>query len=95
MRADICIDETITVCANSLSGASFIFGDAPTNAAGQATDHLRGDFPTGIPASLCVKLNQSLTAGGCGPLLNNTITFQPAGITLTHGASCAAGDPCP
>ena len=44
----------------------------------------------------CFKLNQSITAGGCGPLLNNTITYRPApdGITLGRGLSCAAGDPC-
>ncbi len=95
MGADICVDETITVCANSLTGNAFRFGDAGTDAAGQVTDRLRGTFPGGVPADLCVLLNQSLTAGGCGPLVNNTILFQAAGITLNRGASCAAGDPCP
>jgi hypothetical protein len=92
MGANICVDETITVCANTIAGATFAFGDAGTNAAGQVQDTLRITNP---PAAFCVKLNQSLTAGGCGPLLNNTIVFQPAGIALNHNDSCVAGDPCP
>jgi hypothetical protein len=67
-------------------------GDAGTDASGQVTDTL-SFFPT--PANRCTLINQSITAGGCGPLLNNTITVQPAGVTLTPGASCASGDPCP
>jgi outer membrane protein OmpA-like peptidoglycan-associated protein len=94
MGANICWDETITQCRNSHS-VPFAFGDAPTNASGQVTDNLNVSFPGGIPASLCVKLNQSITAGGCGPLLNNTILFRPTGVTLTSGASCVVGDPCP
>ena len=95
MGANICLDETVTVCSNSVTGATFTFGDAPTNASGQQTDNLRATFPGGIPPDLCVKLNQTITAGGCGPLQRNTITYRPAGITLTHGSSCVAGDPCP
>jgi outer membrane protein OmpA-like peptidoglycan-associated protein len=95
MDANVCVDETISVCANSQPGAHFHFGDAGTDASGHVNDSLRVDAAGGIPAGLCIKLNQSLTAGGCGPLLNNTILFAPAGITLTHGAHCAAGDPCP
>lgn len=94
MGAGICVDETITVCADS-HGVPFAFGDAATNAAGQVQDTLRLRFPGGIPAALCIKLDQSLTAGGCGPLLNNTIVFQAGGVTLNHNDSCAAGDACP
>jgi len=96
MGADICCDETITVCSNSVAGANFHFGDAGTNASGQVSDTLSADFSPGtIPNNLCVKLNQTITAGGCGPLLQNTITYRKTGITLTHGSSCAAGDACP
>ncbi|GAB2835103.1 eCIS core domain-containing protein [Ferruginibacter profundus] len=95
MGAGICVDETITVCHNSLVGANFTFGDAATNASGQVTDNLSGSFPGGVPAGLCVKLNQTITAGGCGPLLRNTILFRNTGITLLPGTSCAAGDACP
>jgi outer membrane protein OmpA-like peptidoglycan-associated protein len=95
MGANICVDETITVCARS-HPAAFNFGDAPTDAAaGQVQDHLRADAAGGLPASLCIKLDQTLTAGGCGPLLHNTILFQAGGITLTPNDSCASGDPCP
>ena len=96
MGSGICCDETMTVCANNLAGANFVFGDYPTNASGQVSDTLFADFSPGtIPAGLCVKINQTITAGGCGPLLQNTITYQPAGITLSHGSSCAAGGSCP
>src|SRR5690606_30120908 len=94
MGAGICVDETITVCADS-HGIAGSFGDAPTNAAGQVRDTLRLTFPGGIPADLCIKLDQSLTAGGCGPLLNNTIVFRATGVVLNHNDSCAAGDACP
>ena len=95
MGANICVDETITVCANNRPRASFTFGDAGTDASGQVQDQLQVSSPRGIPADLCIKLNQSLTAGGCGPLLNNTIRFQSSGITLTHNDSCAAAIPVP
>lgn len=95
MGAGICWDETITICSNSIPGATFTFGDVPTNAAGQNGDRLRIDAPGGIPASLCIKLDQTITSGGCGPLMHNTILFQPGGITLTQNDSCAPGDPCP
>jgi outer membrane protein OmpA-like peptidoglycan-associated protein len=94
MGANICWDETITQCRNSHS-TPFRFGDSPTGAAGTVTDSLNVVFTGGVPATLCIKLNQSITAGGCGPLLNNTILFRPTGVTLTQGASCIAGDPCP
>ncbi len=94
MGARICVDETVTVCARS-HPAVFNFGDAPTDAAGRVQDRLRVDAPGGLPVSLCIKLDQILTAGGCGPLLHNTILFQAGGITLTQSDSCASGDPCP
>jgi outer membrane protein OmpA-like peptidoglycan-associated protein len=94
MGANICIDETITVCRVT-HPRGIAFGDAPTDAAGQAVDRLRLGPLAGVPAGFCRLLNQSLTAGGCGPLLNNTIVFQTSGITLNLGASCVVGDPCP
>lgn len=94
MGANICIDETITLCRIT-HPRGIKFGDAPTNAAGQAVDRLRLGPLAGVPAGFCRILNQSLTAGGCGPLLNNTIVFQTSGITLNIGASCVSGDPCP
>jgi hypothetical protein len=95
MGAGICCDETITVCSRSHQ-ISPTFGDAATDSSGQVNDNLSASVASGsLPASLCVKLDQVITAGGCGPLLHNTILFRPAGITLTPGAGCAAGDPCP
>lgn len=94
MGPGICWDESVTVCADN-QGATFNFGDTPTNAAGQVTDQLRVSAAGGLPASLCIKLNQTITAGGCGPLARNTILYRPTGVTLTPGASCAPGDPCP
>ena len=95
MGAGICWDETVTTCANSHPGGAHAKGDVPTNASGQVTDQLRVSNPGGLPATLCMKFNQSITAGGCGPLAQNTIVFQASGVTLNQGASCAAGDPCP
>jgi len=98
MGANICVDETVTSCRliNSLAPR---FGDGATNAAGQVSDNLSlgPPIPSGIPAATCVKLDQTLTAGGCGPLLHNLILMRPApnGVTLTQGAGCAVGDPCP
>jgi outer membrane protein OmpA-like peptidoglycan-associated protein len=92
MGANICVDETLTLCADNSGRGLPSMGDAGTDASGQVTDTL-SFFPT--PANRCTLINQSITAGGCGPLLNNTITVQPAGVTLTPGASCASGDPCP
>lgn len=95
MGAGICVDETITVCANNI-GTTFTFGDAATNASGQVSDNLSIRAGSGsLPAGMCVKLDQTLTAGGCGPLLHNTITMRTTGITLTHGAACAPGGACP
>jgi hypothetical protein len=95
MGADICVDETITICSRS-HPVSPSFGDAGTNTSGGVLDTLRVSVASGtLPASFCIKLNQSLTAGGCGPLLNNTILFRPSGITLTRSSSCSVGDPCP
>jgi outer membrane protein OmpA-like peptidoglycan-associated protein len=92
MGANICWDETVTVCRSS---TAFKFGDAPTDAAGQVRDFLNFTRPAGVPASLCIKLDQVITAGGCGPLQHNVILIRAAGVTVTPGASCAPGDPCP
>jgi hypothetical protein len=92
MGAGICVDETVTLCRTSHPGP-MTFGDAATNAAGQVIDNL--SVGPGIPAGFCRKFNQTLTAGGCGPLLRNTLTLRNSGIILTHGASCVSGDPCP
>jgi hypothetical protein len=93
MGSGICVDETVRVCANS-TGGTFQFGDAGT-VGGIVQDQLRHENPSGIPPTLCIKLDQVITAGGCGPLLHNTILFRPTGISLVHGSACAAGDPCP
>jgi outer membrane protein OmpA-like peptidoglycan-associated protein len=95
MGAGICVDETITICRTNRPRATPHFGDAPTDVSGQVQDQLQYSNTGGIPANLCIKIDQVLTAGGCGPLLHNTILFRPTGITLTHAASCAVGDPCP
>lgn len=95
MGADICLDETITICARS-HPVTPTFRDAPTDALGQAIDQLRVGVASGsLPAAFCIKLNQVITAGGCGPVAHNTILYQPSGITLTPGGSCAVGDACP
>jgi outer membrane protein OmpA-like peptidoglycan-associated protein len=98
MGANICWDETVTTCRRTSSGAPR-FGDLPTNAAGQVVDQLSSGppIPGGISASFCLKLDQTITAGGCGPLVHNLIVMRPApfGVTRTPGAGCAVGDPCP
>ncbi|HEV8239265.1 MAG TPA: DUF4157 domain-containing protein [Thermoanaerobaculia bacterium] len=94
MGAGICVDETITKCKES-HAAAFTFGDAATNVDGEVMDTLSAASPAGLPAGLCIKLDQDITAGGCGPLLQNTIVFRNAGITLNRNSNCAAGDPCP
>jgi outer membrane protein OmpA-like peptidoglycan-associated protein len=95
MGANICIDETVTVCSdNHPELGAFRFGDAGTRPGGLATDNLFTPLPT-TPPPLCTKLDQVLTAGGCGPLLHNTLLFQPAGVTLNQNDSCVAGGACP
>jgi hypothetical protein len=89
------VDETVTVCSdNHPELGAFQFGDAATNAAGQVRDTLFTPLPT-TPPPLCTKLDQVITAGGCGPLLHNTLVFRPAGVTLNRNDSCAAGGTCP
>ena len=95
MGANICVDETVTMCADNSGLGPATFRDAQTDVNGQVTDRLRVGFPGAVPRGLCEKADQVLTAGGCGPLLHNTILVQWSGITLTHGSSCAVGDPCP
>ena len=67
MSANICVDETVRVCSKNIGG-TLTFGDAGTDASGQVNDNLSVSAPGGIPAGMCVKLDQTLTAGGCGPL---------------------------
>lgn len=95
MGANICVDETVTMCTDNSGLGPARFGDAKTDANGQVRDTLRMGFPRRVPTDLCAKADQTLTAGGCGPFLHNTILFQPSGVTLTHGSSCNVGDPCP
>jgi len=94
MGADICIDETMTLCFAS-HPANERFGDSPTNPDGQVEDLLAFRNPGGIPADLCRKFDQVMTAGGCGPLLHNTIVYQAGGITLNPNDSCTAPGSCP
>lgn len=96
MQANICWDETVTTCANSHPGGAHARGDVGTNANGQVTDRLNASVATGtLPASLCAKLNQTITVGGCGPLAQNVILFQASGASLNQNSSCTSGDPCP
>jgi hypothetical protein len=95
MGAGICVDETVTVCSQS-HPVNFNFGDAPTNGTGRVQDRvgLTTTNPAGIPATMCILLDQDITAGGCGPLLNNTMLFQQAMATVAAG-NCVAGAMCP
>jgi outer membrane protein OmpA-like peptidoglycan-associated protein len=96
MGSNICWDETVTTCANSHPGGAHAKGDVGTDANGRVVDRLRVGGATGtLPASMCMKFNQTITVGGCGPLARNTIVFQNSGATLNQGSSCVAGDPCP
>jgi outer membrane protein OmpA-like peptidoglycan-associated protein len=95
MGAGICIDETVTVCAdNHPEMGGFSFGDAATNANGQLQDTLESPLPD-TPPPLCIKVDQVVTAGGCGPVMHNTIVTQPSGFTVTPNSSCTAGGACP
>ena len=94
MGADICVDETMTLCFAS-HPANERFGDSPTNPDGQVEDLLAFRNPGGIPADLCRKFDQIMTAGGCGRLLHNTIVYQAGGITLNPNDSCTAPGSCP
>jgi outer membrane protein OmpA-like peptidoglycan-associated protein len=95
MGANICVDENVTVCADNSGLGPVTFRDAQTDTAGQVTDRVRSGFPGPVPLGLCVKADQRLTAGGCGPLLHNTILIRWSGVTVTQGGGCSAGDPCP
>ena len=96
MGPGICWDETITVCSSSHRSSSST-GDQETWGHGQVRDRLRLEDESGrpLPDSLCRKINQVITAGGCGPLARNTIVFQKSGVTLTPNDSCVAGSSCP
>jgi Domain of unknown function (DUF4157) len=94
MGADICVDETMTLCFAS-HPAKQGFGDSPTNPQGQVEDQLALSNRGGIPADMCRKFDQVITAGGCGPLLHNTIVYQASGVTLNPNDSCPAPGSCP
>jgi outer membrane protein OmpA-like peptidoglycan-associated protein len=96
MGARICLDETVTLCGTNYDPGSMRFHDKATNPSGQVDDHLLHKHGAGrIPADFCRKFDQTITAGGCGPILHNTILYRSSGITLTHNDSCVKGDPCP
>lgn len=102
MGAGICLDETVNDCHVSHT-VPFTNGDGGTNASGQtfdnlhvtATAHNPHDTPD-FPDNFCVTRNQTITAGGCGPLIHNTIVFKKTGATLlVNNGGCNAGDACP
>ena len=66
-----------------------------TNPDGRVNDRLALSTPGGIPADMCRKFDQVMTAGGCGPLLHNTIVYQATGVTLNQKDSCTAPGTCP
>ena len=94
MGADICVDETMTLCF-ATHPAKQVFRDLTTNPDGQVEDQLALSNPGGIPANMCRKFDQVMTAGGCGPLLHNTIVYQATGVTLNQNDSCTAPGTCP
>src|SRR6185295_4033803 len=91
----ICWDETVFLCSSTVPLGSHAKGDVPIDSSAQVTDNLNMTFPGGLPASFCFIFNQSITAGGCGPLAQNTIVMQQTGVTLNPGNACAVGAPCP
>ena len=95
MEDGICIDETITICHNSHPGVKFKYGDAPTNNIGQVQDHLSATSQEPFSDNFCIRANQTMTAGGCGPLMQNTIVCRNTGIVLLPGTSCTTGSSCP
>jgi outer membrane protein OmpA-like peptidoglycan-associated protein len=94
MGVGICVDETLTVCSVNVP-MTLTDHDDETNPAGQLVDNLAVNNPNGIDPTMCIKVDQVMTAGGCGPLMHNTLLFRPSGITVTPGTSCRRGDPCP
>jgi hypothetical protein len=97
MGAGICIDETIIECDSPFKPGvlKFDFKDAPTDKNGMAIDNIFVNNPLGIPSGFCVKLDQDITVGGCGPLLRNIIVIQSTGITVTKGNCKANSSTCP
>jgi hypothetical protein len=90
-----CVSEDLETCAdNHPELGGFAPQDNTTNDLGQVTDTLSSPLPKKGPP-LCAKIDQALFAGGCGPLLRNTIRFEIGGVVVTQGQHCAAGDPCP
>jgi hypothetical protein len=92
MGANICIDETVIECDSPYQPGviQYQFSDHPTNAQGKAVDNIFVQNSMGIPAGFCVKLDQDITAGGCGPLGRNIILIRASGITVSAG-DCTPG----
>jgi len=97
MGAGICFDETIIECDSPYKPGviNYIPEDAPTSKKGMVFDHIYVENLSGIPLGFCVKLDQDMTAGGCGPILRNIIVVQSTGITVTKGDCKANSSTCP
>jgi uncharacterized protein DUF4157 len=97
MGAGICIDETIVECDSPFKPGVLKYGfqDHPTDKNGGAVDNIFVANASGIPSGFCVKLDQDITAGGCGPILRNIIVIQSTGITVTKGDCKANSGTCP
>jgi hypothetical protein len=93
--AGACVDETVIYCAQS-HPLTPDFGDGTTDGNGQVGDEFSIDTtdPNGLPSNLCIKLDQDLTAGGCGPVLRNTVVLDKNGATVKVG-DCAPNSGCP
>lgn len=97
MGAGICIDETIIECDSPYKPGVLKYGfkDAPTDKNGKAIDNIFVSNSSGIPTGFCVKLDQDITVGGCGPILRNIIVIQSTGITVTKGDCKKDSATCP
>ncbi len=93
--AGVCVDETNTICNNPF-GYLFVWRDLPTDSDGRVTDVLSAVTadPAGLPAGFCAKVDQDVTAGGCGPVDENVLTYTATTATVSTG-SCSAGGTCP
>ncbi len=95
--AGVCIDETVVECDSPFKPGVLKYGfkDAPTDKNGKAVDNIFVFNSSGIPPGFCVKLDQDITVGGCGPVLRNVIVIQSTGITVTKGDCKANSGTCP
>ncbi len=92
MGANICIDETVIECDSPyVPGViHYNFSDHATDPRGQAVDNISVRSSRPIPPGFCVKLDQDIKAGGCGPLMHNIIVIRATGITVAPG-NCRPG----